>query len=213
MIERTTPNNSLDRTAKAGFARFRLPLKQTASQLHCTSMPIDQLSIRRDCARLEQEMRLAHSPSTEVLVAHLFVETLLDRMISARLPGGRKFLEKGKPNFAQKLLLVHAFPAISDDLLAALTSLNKLRNQLAHNFGRQVTASDLKQLSSTMEVIPELFDRMKPTTPRQCSGIILSAICGTLATCASQWTDLPAKLARYLDEHYARVREGMPSDA
>lgn len=148
-------------------------------------MSVEHLSKRQDFLLFEEQMQKAGSPSGEVLIAHLFSETLLDRIIKKRLPGGTKFLEKGKPNYAQKLLLVEALNNISDDVAQSLTQLNKVRNQLAHNFGRDVTDDDIQNIGSPLAMFGQLKAQIKPTDTRTELDIALTAACASLSAFAS----------------------------
>jgi hypothetical protein len=148
-------------------------------------MSVEHLSKRRDFLLFEEQMQKAGSPSGEVLIAHLFSETLLDRIITKRLPGGAKFLEKGKPNYAQKLLLAEALNNLSDDVAQSLTQLNKVRNQLAHNFGRDVTHNDIQHIGSPLAMFGQLKAQIKPADTRTELGIALAAACAALSAFAS----------------------------
>ncbi len=130
-------------------------------------------------------MSKAGSPSGEVLIAHLFSETLLDRIIAKRLPGGAKFLEKGKLTYAQKLLLAEALNNLSDDVAQSLTQLNKIRNQLSHNFGRNLTDEDIQHIGSPLAMFGQLKAKFQPADTRVLLGITLSALCATLSAFTS----------------------------
>jgi hypothetical protein len=144
-------------------------------------MNVKQASQDKDYPRFEEQMRKAGSASGEILIAHLFSETLLDRIITKRLPGGAKFLEKGKPSYAQKLLLAVALNNLSEDVARSLTQLNKVRNQLAHNFGREVTDDDIQHIGSPLAMYSQLKAKFQPNDQRALLGIVLIALCATVS--------------------------------
>jgi hypothetical protein len=148
-------------------------------------MKPEQPTQSKDYLLFEEQMRKAGSPSGEVLIAHLFSETLLDRIIAKRLPGGAKFLEKGKPTYAQKLLLAEALNNLSDDVAQSLTQLNKIRNQLAHNFGRNLTDEDIQHIGSPLAMFGQLKAKFQPADRRMLLGVTLSALCATLSAFTS----------------------------
>lgn len=147
-----------------------------------TSTPANQ---SKDYLVFEEQISKAGSLSGEVLIAHLFSETLLDRIITKRLPGGTKFLDKGKPNYAQKLLLVEALNNLSDDVAQSLTQLNKIRNQLAHKFGRDLTEEDILQIGSPLAMFGQLKARFQPVDKQALLRVTLSAICASLSAFTS----------------------------
>lgn len=144
-------------------------------------MNVDHPSKQNDYLLFEEQMQKAGSPSGEVLIAHLFSETLLDRIITKRLPGGAKFLAKGKPIYAQKLFLAEALNNLSDDVAQSLSQLNKIRNQLAHNFGRDVTTEDIQHIASPLAMFGQLKAQFRPQHAKAELGIVLSAVCATLS--------------------------------
>ncbi len=152
-------------------------------------MNVEHPSKRKDFLLFEEQMQKAGSPSGEVLIAHLFSETLLDRIITKRLPGGAKFLEKGKPNYAQKLFLAEALNNLSDDVAQSLTQLNKVRNQLAHNFGRDVTPEDIQHIGSPLAMFGQLKATIQPLDARSLLGVALAAVCAALSAFASAAED------------------------
>ena len=79
-----------------------------------------------------------------VLRAHLYFEYMLERVITAGLKRGDRFIENGRPTFAQKLALVSAFDKLNDSFITALRNMNKVRNKCAHERNKEIGIADVE---------------------------------------------------------------------
>ncbi len=82
----------------------------------------------------------------DTLRFHLVVESQLDRIIEALLPGGRKLVAKGGLRFRQKLAVVEALAGKQAAVFICLSKLNALRNQCAHDRDKVITTRDLDKI-------------------------------------------------------------------
>lgn len=89
------------------------------------------------CGEIEDSVLL-------VLRAHLYFEYMLERVISAGLKRGDRFIEAGRPTYAQKLALVSAFDELNDSFITALRNLNKVRNKCAHERNKEIGIADVE---------------------------------------------------------------------
>jgi len=85
-----------------------------------------------------------------VLRGHLYAESLLERLIRIGLPRGDKIIDNGAYSFAQKLVLVEALNSVRDEHISSLRSLNKLRNQCAHDLGKAIVLVDVTRVGSSL---------------------------------------------------------------
>jgi hypothetical protein len=86
------------------------------------------------------------NPVLLILQAHLYIESLLDRFISAELPKGEVLVTKGNLTFFQKVALANSFSIIDEQIIDGLFKLNGIRNDLAHKFQHEITASQVESL-------------------------------------------------------------------
>ena len=77
---------------------------------------------------------------------HLLTEHYLDRLISAKLPRGARFLKNRQSTYAVKLTLVHALEVLPDHIIAAIRALNKLRNEMSHKRNFVVTTAAIETI-------------------------------------------------------------------
>jgi len=89
-------------------------------------------------------------PTMLILRAHLFSESLLERLIPLKMRRGDKVIDNGSFTFAQKLVLVEAIDCLDDSIASSLRNLNKLRNQCAHELGRTITGADVTRIGSPL---------------------------------------------------------------
>ena len=85
-----------------------------------------------------------------ILIAHLYVEHLLDRYLKTRIPHEAKlFGEKGL-SFTNKLKLAKGFGELEPQLLDSLSKLNGIRNDCAHVFGHQISDKQVEDLGRAL---------------------------------------------------------------
>jgi hypothetical protein len=75
----------------------------------------------------------------------LSLERNADAVLSARLTFDQKL------TISSKLYLEDDWLLIPDYVVGSLKKLNKLRNKLAHNYGHEITESDLRELFVGLE--------------------------------------------------------------
>ncbi len=117
-----------------------------------------ELGKKIELERFQLAIGSENDPIMLVLRAHLFSENLLERLINFKLPRGDKVIESGNLTYNQKLVLVDALDCLPDSFTSSLRSLNKLRNQCAHELHRTITDSDVTRIGSPFG---KEFTRMK----------------------------------------------------
>ncbi|MCP1174314.1 hypothetical protein [Ralstonia chuxiongensis] len=120
-------------------------------------------------------------PVMLVLRAHLFTEALLERLILVSLPRGDKIVEAGNLTYAQKLVLVEALQKLPDDITSSLRGLNKVRNQCAHELGKEISETDVTRIGSPFGAA---FSRMRVSAGGNMGDLLyraISRICGFMA--------------------------------
>lgn len=123
--------------------------------MRCYDQPV---TTDPSAADMPEELRRLLQPELKELVAtlqhkddllpmllrfHLLTESLLERLIVAKLPGGHVYLDNVSPTYHQKLELVNAFDVAASECIGALRKLNKLRNASAHVKGHSIVLGDI----------------------------------------------------------------------
>lgn len=98
-----------------------------------------------------------------VLKGHLLIERMLERFLYQNLESP-EYLESARLSFAQKLAIVSALRSDPDAkwLWDACSSLNRLRNDLAHSLGTEKRADLQQQFLLRVEASPELPELEPP---------------------------------------------------
>lgn len=145
----------------------------------------------------------------QVLKSHLYTEHLLERIFLLRLPRGDKLLDGAALTYAQKVLLVEALGSIDDAVASSLKALNKVRNHLVHELGRQISDVDLLRIGSPLG---KEFTRMRKEVkddPSSTLKSVCSYLCGYLsATCAEH----EARIARASESRDKRTVSQIASE-
>lgn len=95
-------------------------------------------------------MKAEHDLILIVLRFHLLIENCMERLILAKLPRGDRLLEKAGLSFSQKLAFIEAFEAIEDRYIQSIRHLNTIRNECAHQKGRQISTNDIERIGRTL---------------------------------------------------------------
>lgn len=93
---------------------------------------------------LDESLSHIKNPVHLILHAHLYIEHLLGRFITSELPDGKLIINKGYLSFKQKTLLAGSFTIIDPQVIDCVLKLNKLRNNLAHEFNHVVTDEEVE---------------------------------------------------------------------
>lgn len=86
-----------------------------------------------------------------VLKAHLIIERILDVLIARNLKYSKRLTNNQRLSFEMKLSLVRGFGVIPETDISAIQSLNKIRNNIAHNEDYEPTITELKRLQFDWE--------------------------------------------------------------
>ena len=78
-----------------------------------------------------------------ILNIHLVAEYYLDQIILISLPRADVLLNETRLTFALKLLIVKSLDVVSDDVVASLKGLNRVRNLCSHELEYRVTESNI----------------------------------------------------------------------
>jgi hypothetical protein len=87
-----------------------------------------------------------------VLKGHLFIEKILETLISKHLPNPNSFFYKPR-TFALKIDLAKAMGLLDEEHESALKALNKIRNNYVHIDNYQLKKEDLNNLKFDWEEI------------------------------------------------------------
>lgn len=85
-----------------------------------------------------------------VLIAHLYVEHLLERYIKTKIKRDSGLFGKEGLSFSDKLKLTQAYGELQSQLVDALSKLNSLRNDCAHRFGYKIEEDKVKNFGRTL---------------------------------------------------------------
>jgi len=136
--------------------------------------------MRDELAIFEAEIAKASDSIYGMLIAHLYVEHLLDRYLRTRIPYEAHLFGKRGLTFATKLQLAKGFGVLGPQLLDSLSKLNGIRNDCAHVFGHQITDKQIEDLGRTLG---KDYKRILHTYPEAEVGAIAPIvwnICGTM---------------------------------
>ena len=86
----------------------------------------------------------------EVLLVHLYIENIFDKYINLKLVEPIHVTSSNKFGFAQKFELVLAFGKIDDQLKDGVSKINKLRNNLAHDYKYEISKDDVDKMGQTL---------------------------------------------------------------
>ena len=128
----------------------------------------------------ESEIEKASDSIYGTLIAHLYLEHLLDRYLKTRIPHEPSLFGQHGLSFAKKLKLAKGLGEIEAQLIDSLAKLNAIRNDCAHVFGHQITSEQVEALGRTLG---NEYSRIKGEYPNaEVGGIapIVWHICGRM---------------------------------
>ena len=139
---------------------------------------------RRERERFKQAVGEETDATMLILRAHLHSENMLERILISKLPRADRLIENASLTYAQKLTLVDALDCVPDSIISSLRSLNRLRNQCAHELDKTITDADITKLASPLG---KDFTRMKREANHELPDLlrrIIQYVCGHIAgTC------------------------------
>jgi hypothetical protein len=103
-----------------------------------------------ELAKFEAEISKATDSIYGTLIAHLYVEHLLDRYLKTKIPNEAKLFGERGLSFTNKLKLVKGFGEFESQLIDSLSKLNSIRNDCAHVFGHQISDDKVEALGRTL---------------------------------------------------------------
>ena len=106
--------------------------------------------LQQERAIFEAEIAKASDSIYGTLIAHLYVEHLLDRYLKTRIPHEPKLFGEHGLTFSTKLKLAKGFGVLEPQLLDSISKLNGIRNDCAHVFGHQITNKQVEDLGRTL---------------------------------------------------------------
>lgn len=104
----------------------------------------------RELALYIEEVAAATDPKLHILIVHLYVEHLLERILSTKLKSTKALFGKNGLGFDKKVLLVEALGGLSPQRLDSIRKLNGLRNDCAHKFKYHPNAAELEEFGRTL---------------------------------------------------------------
>lgn len=112
-------------------------------------MTIDKY-FQDELAIFQAEIGKASDSIYGTLIAHLYIEHLLDRFLRTRIPYEAKLFGDRGLSFAIKLKLAQGFGELDPQLLDSISKLNGIRNDCAHVFGHQITDKQVEEIGRTL---------------------------------------------------------------
>ena len=88
---------------------------------------------------------LKNEPRVLILIAHGFVERLVDEVLKAKCRHGRHFVDDKEFSHGAKLMILHALQLVDDELFTELDWLRKIRNEAAHQPFFKLSGQHLSQ--------------------------------------------------------------------
>jgi hypothetical protein len=85
-----------------------------------------------------------------VLISHLYIDHLLDRIIIASTVNDSGLTGKDGLSFSSKIKLAVALSGIRPQLADSLKKLNSIRNDCAHEFGHEISQEKIDKLGLTL---------------------------------------------------------------
>lgn len=108
------------------------------------------------------QLVFASDEISQILRGHLFIERIVETLISRDLAQPEAFFGKSRLTFDQKLDLARALGSLPDNYFASFKALNRVRNNYAHKDLYQVSFEDLNGLKFDWEEIQnEAFEAAK----------------------------------------------------
>lgn len=105
---------------------------------------------KREFAIYNAEVAVATDPKLHILIVHLYVEHLLERLLATKLKSTRALFGKNGFSFEKKVLLVEALGGLNAQRLDSVRKLNALRNACAHKFKYHPSAAELEEFGRTL---------------------------------------------------------------
>lgn len=104
----------------------------------------------KELSIFEKEIGKASDSIYGVLIAHLYIEHLLDRYLKTKVKTAVGLFGKDGLSFNNKLKLVKGFGELDPQLIDSISKLNSIRNNCAHLFGHQITNKEVEALGKTL---------------------------------------------------------------
>jgi len=117
--------------------------------MHKKNMKIKDIP-KSDLAVFEAEINKASDSIYGTLIAHLYIEHLLDRYLIVKVPNEPKLFGEHGLSFANKIKLVKGLGGFNPQLLDSMSKLNSIRNNCAHVFGHQISENEVESLGRTL---------------------------------------------------------------
>ena len=112
-------------------------------------MPSEK-TINEELAVFEAQISKASDSTYGTLIAHLYVEHLLDRYLKTKIQNEPELFGENGLSFSNKLKLVKGLGNFNLELLDSLSKLNLIRNNCAHKFGYQITDKEVANLKNAL---------------------------------------------------------------
>ena len=111
----------------------------------------DELEVlkEKDYAIYKQEVASAIEPKLHLLLAHLYIEHLLERYISTKLKTTNGLFGQNGLPFEKKVCLAQSFGGLNAQRIDGIRKLNDLRNDCVHKFKHQPTEKQIDDFGRT----------------------------------------------------------------
>lgn len=129
--------------------------------------------LQAELATFEAAIGKARDSIYGTLIAHLYVEHLLNRYLKTKIPNEANLFGDRGLSFLSKIKLIKGFGEFESQLIDSLIKLNSIRNDCAHIFGHQIPDSKIKALGRTLG---KEYKRILNTYPEAEVGAIVPII-------------------------------------
>ena len=144
-----------------------------------TPMQLDEIRAR-ELAIYMEEVAAAIDPKLHILIVHLYVEHLLERLLATKLKSTKVLFGKNGLGFDKKVLLVEALGGLTPQRLDSVRKLNALRNDCAHKFKYHPNAAELQVFGSTLGRSYAAIKRASGTDHNACMRLVCASLSGDL---------------------------------
>ena len=114
-------------------------------------MSHDELEIlkTKEFAVYKKEVASTKEPKLYLLLAHLYIEHLLERYIGTKLKTTKGLIGQNGLTFEKKVCLAESFGGLNPQCIDGIRKLNDLRNNCVHKFKHQPTEKQIDDLGRT----------------------------------------------------------------
>jgi|GEM_PF-1633917 len=124
-----------------------------------TAIRLSKKALNETDLFLKNQIKKTDDPLSVVIKSHLYVESLLNQIITLVFPVPKPILNKNFSYKIDSLLSLDLFP--STEILRKLQHLNILRNKFAHNYKYKILSKDIEPLLMGVKLNKKISNNLK----------------------------------------------------